>query len=144
MTALLNEHLHTDEWLKTILGGDVTLEGLLASGVYADVIPTDKQLPAVRYSVASPGTDLTVINGIRIWANPLYLVAGVVEGSPVPLVPIADRIDTLLHRVTGSTSTIQVVSCVRERPYKLTETPTPDGRVFRHAGGYYRIKVQAK
>jgi hypothetical protein len=134
----MHESLHTDAWLVTTLeaalGGDI-------SGAYSGVIPSNKTLPAVRFHVQS-ASDLMVVEGHRIWANLLYLVAAVVEGSPVPLLPLADGIDTALHRSVGETSTIRVMSCVRETPFRLTETN--EGKVYRHAGGLYRIHVQAK
>jgi len=134
----MHETLHTDAWLKA------TIEAALdddISGAYEGSIPSNKPLPAVRFHVQA-ASDLSVVAGHRIWTNALYLVAAVVEGSPVALVPLADAIDTALHRSVGETSTIRVISCVREAPFKLTETS--DGQVFRHAGGLYRIKVQAK
>lgn len=139
----LSELLHIDVWLKAKLeaapGLDVPDD---ISGAFQGVVPANRSLPAVRFHAQSPGSDVTVINGVRVWADPLYLVAAVVEGSPVPLLPLADAIDSALHRASGETSTIRVLSCVREAPYQLTEVS--DGRTFRHAGGMYRIKTQAK
>jgi hypothetical protein len=139
--ATIHEPLHIAEWLVTTLKGDTTL-GPLINGVYDGLIPADKTLPAVRFQMQSPGNDVMVINGVRLWAAPLYLVAGVVEGSAVPLVPIADAIDNALHKAVGETTTISIQSCVREAPFTLTETD--EGRIFRHAGGLYRITAIAK
>jgi hypothetical protein len=133
--------LHTDEWLIDVLRGDGPLDALLAGGVYSELIPANKPLPSVRFQLQA-GREITVVNGVNIYTDLLYLVAAVVEGSPAALVPIADRIDAVLHKAVGETSTIRVQSCVREMPFRLRELL--DGKLYRHAGGLYRIKVQPK
>jgi hypothetical protein len=115
------------------------------SGAYYGLIPPDVALPAVRFHVQTPhdvrgaGSQTT-----RIMTQLDWLIAVVTEGRGLArLVPLADRLDSLLHDNNGETSTLLVLSCIRLEPFSLPEEEdTPVG--FRHAGGIYRTIVQPK
>lgn len=135
----MNEEVATARWFKTRLGNDDDLSSLV-SGVFADMIPLDKQLPAIRFSVQFR-SDTIVVNGRRVLTILDYLVVGINEGpSLVPLVAIADRIDVLLDRASGQTDDLIVLACVRSEPH--TSVEYVEGRQFRAAGGIYRTTVQ--
>ena len=136
------ELLDGANWVRAKLLADSALVALVGQQVFLDVIPHGATLPAVRIHVQSPGVDMIVINGIRIWANPLFLVTGVCVGAPDQLAAIENRIDAVLHRATGVTATIRVVACLREMPYQMSESDIGDGKIYRHSGGLYRIKIQ--
>lgn len=147
----MQEDLHTAQWIVAKLEGDTGVGGLMEpgnemiSGAFYGVIPSDVDLPAVRFHVQNP-------HDVRGAARPAHrimvlldwLIAAVVRGRGLAaLVPIADRLDEVLQESTGETSTIRVMSCVRLEPFSLPEEEdTALG--YRHAGGIYRTLVQKK
>jgi hypothetical protein len=146
----VNEKLLVDEWLHTYLGGDATISAAV-SGVYSEVIPANKALPAIRFH-AQAQTDVNGSAGGRILVDFLYLVVVTVQGPSVaPAVPIAAQIDVLLHkdankngRLTSGQSTlvagINVQSSLREGTWDQLERLS-EGQ-FRSVGGFYRLIVQ--
>lgn len=136
--------LHTAEWLVATIEGDATIMQDI-SGAYFGLIPPDVTLPAVRFHVQAPHD----VRGVgtpaqRIMTRLDWLIAVVTEGRKLDqLVPIADRLDTLLDNKNGETATLRVLSCVRLEPFSMAEEEdTPVG--YRHAGGLYRTIVQPK
>lgn len=140
--ALLNEEIHTGEWIKAQLDAIPNFGVIAPGGAWLDLIPKEEQLPAVRFQVQlRHDVSGATRSSQRIMVELDWLVAGVVEGPGlVPLVPIADAIDVALQGANGSTSTIQVFSCLRQDTYLMTEEGR-SGVMFRHAGGIYRTLV---
>ena len=138
-----NEILGTSKWLKQVIEADLkTAQGMI-SGAYLDLIPADKALPAVRYSVFG-SRDVRGNASVRILSNIDWLVVVVREGLDVaPLVPIADRLDTVLNEASGEVADVWVGACFRLEPFQITER-SDSGVQYRHAGGIYRTMVQAK
>jgi hypothetical protein len=135
VSTLLNNELHVGEWIYRRIEDDTSLE------VYADIIPAEAQLPAVRYQ-AQARTDIRGVGTHRIITQVDWLVVVTRMGHEIaPLVPLADAIDQALHDHTGNTSTIQVLSCVRLEPFTLLEVGD-SGVYYRHAGGLYRTQSQ--
>jgi hypothetical protein len=135
------EEYHTAEWLREQVEAIASPNALQ---FYLELIPEDVALPAVRASVQ----DRQDIRGIgdereRILTRLDWLVVVVKEGHLVaPLIPYVVALDNALHNKTGSTSTIEVLSCVRIESFSLLE-PEESGVQYRHAGGLYRTMVQA-
>jgi len=137
----MNEEFHTAEWLREKVEAIVPPNALQ---FYMDLIPADRDLPAVRASVQSRHD----IRGVgdereRIMVRLDWLIVVVNEGHLIsPIVPLADALDTALHNKNGATANIIVLSCVRMEPFSLLE-PEDSGVMYRHAGGVYRTMVQA-
>lgn len=146
----MQEDLHTGEWIVATLEGDTGPGGLFdparvykLSGVYRDLIPPDKKLPAIRFHLQNP-LDLRVVNQERILVRLEWLVVLVNEGLRItPLVSLADRLDTILHKAQGETNGVLVQECTRLEPFHLLE-PDDSGVQYRHVGGIYRTMVKAK
>ena len=151
----MNEETHTAEWLVARLEADNGPGGLFdpayavngvpyaLSGAYYQVIPESRNLPAIRFSTYYT-EDKMVIGADRILVQIDWLIFLVNEGLEVaPLLPLVDRMDTLLHQADGETSTLYVQSCTRLRPWSILE-PDDSGVQFRHLGGLYRTMVQSK
>jgi len=146
----MDEDLHAGEWIVSHLEGDTGVGGLFdpakpepLAGVYRDLIPADKDLPAIRFQLQNPH-DVRTVGQARVLVRLDYLIVVTREGHAVaPLVPLADRVDELLHRANGSTSTLTIYECTRLQPFHLLE-PDDSGVQYRHAGGIYRTMVQAK
>jgi hypothetical protein len=150
--ARLNDELHTAEWIVARLESDTGAGGLFdparsykPSGAYFEVVPQDRDLPAVRFHVQAR----TDIRGAarpahRIISTIDWLIVVITEGNGLmKMVPLADALDTRLQEATGETSTILVLSCVRIEPFTLFEE-SDSGVHYRHAGGLYRTIVQPK
>jgi hypothetical protein len=117
---------------------------LLNGRVYADEAPQGAAMPYVVFNLQGGFDDLTEVGAVRVWANLLYLVKVIGQGtSYTALQPTVDAIDARLHRASGPVgSTAYVDSCVREQPFRMPET-TPSGVSYRHLGGLYRLRVRA-
>lgn len=144
MVALLNEELHTSEWILARLNTIPNLNMIAPGGIWQDLIPKDKDLPAIRFQThLRHDVNGPFRNDQRIMVEIDWLVAGVVSGPGIiPLVPIADAIDVALQGQVGNTSTVEVFSCLRQDTWSMTEEGR-SGVTFRHAGGIYRTLVKS-
>jgi hypothetical protein len=113
------------------------LAALVGGRVYSGIAPATATYPLIVFQVQSPGADVTVIGGERIWADPLFLVRAVGKSASWSSVSAtADAIDVALHNTSGGA----VVWCRRESPFSLIEV-TDAGIQYRHLGGLYRLRV---
>jgi hypothetical protein len=112
--------------------------------VWPDVAP---QLVPFPYLItqAQSAIDVIATGPYRVMVGTQYLVKGITQGqyySP-NLIAIANRIDSLLQAKAADSVTGggRIVSCVRQRPFRLTEAS--NGVQYRQLGGIYEINVQA-
>jgi hypothetical protein len=118
----------------------------MISGAFMDLIPEDIALPAVRYHVQAPKDVRGLGRGhaTRIMSQIDWLIVVVREGHLVsPLVPIVQRLDTVLTGATGSTSLVTIDACERIEPFQMLEVDK-SGVMIRHAGGIYRTVMWPK
>lgn len=129
-------------WINATLDGDPTLTGLCPGGVYNGEAEKDAAYPLVEFSPQSPGVTIKGVSTTIIGLNMLWLIKGVVLGkSYVPIEPVQNRIDALLHGVTSLTVPGGIImSCVREQAFRLE--PVQGGQDYRYLGGIYRILAQ--
>lgn len=133
----MSEIITADEWLYATLSGDATLIAAVGTRIYGHVAPNSATFPLIIFAPVDNPTDLMVVNAKRVWSDGTWQVKVVSETQSLAgLEAIADRIDTLLHRQSGS----GVVACVRQGPLSYIEIV--DGVQYRHLGGLYRIQVQ--
>lgn len=112
------------------------LSGLLGGRVYSGMAPASATYPLIVFSMQSPGADVIVVGGERVWAEPLMFVR--VIGKTASLASIASTaaaIDAALH----NTNSGDVVWCVRESPF--SQAFEQDGIQYRTLGGFYRCRV---
>lgn len=131
-------------WIWSLLANDATLSPLIGAGsaarIYHGVAPAGAALPYVIMQQLSAGNDLYVVGMARIWTDPLYLVKAVCKGSSTgPIEPIANRIDALLHKGSGTVTNGVIWTCKRERGHELPEVS--DGVQYQNLGGEYRVTV---
>jgi hypothetical protein len=127
-------------WLYTTLHGDATLLAAAPGGVYEDAAPRGTVFPVVIFALQDAIDSLTV-NGVCILVRATYQVKVVTQGaSYAALDGAAARINTLLHRVTGSAGGGAIYSSVRVEPLRYREDA--DGVEYRHLGGLYEIQVK--
>jgi hypothetical protein len=48
--------------------------------------------------------------------------------------------DDLFKRAVGTTPIVEILSCVRQEPFRFTEEQNQE--VFTHAGGLYKLQAQ--
>lgn len=133
--TVLNDELHVAEWLKSRIDTNTSLTA------FADLIPADQELPAVRFQVQGRH-DVRGVGTHRIITTLQWLVVVTNEGHGLAsLVPLADAVDQALQEQSGATSSIRVLSCVRLEPFSLLESEDT-GMYYRHAGGLYQTQSQ--
>lgn len=129
------------QWIQTTLGGDATLQALVAGGigVYESVAPEGSAFPSIVFQILA-GHDVMVTNATRLFSELVVLVKAVTNvASFAAIAPIAARIDLLLHKGSGTTSDGQTWGSVREQPFRLAEVS--NGIQYRSSGGLYRLYV---
>lgn len=127
-------------WMTTVLKADTALAAVVSTRVY-NTLRTGP-LPCVLFQLQAPGADLMVLGGTRVWTPLVYLVRGIAEQESYAgdLATIANRIDAVLHRASGSNAAGTVFSCVRIRAFQMPEVA--NGMQYRHLGGLYEIKAR--
>lgn len=134
------EHVIAERWLYETLSADGVLSAGL-TGFYAQLAPEGAVSPYVVWQTYVDA-DYPTFNQTRVWADLGYVVKIIKEGSSgVSIEALAKQMDSLLHRVSGSTTGGNIVSCHRDLPFSFIETA--EGKTYRHLGGVYRVKVQA-
>lgn len=115
-------------------------------GDLPDLGPDGQIRDYLTWTMAST-RDIPTANGERIMVSAYYTVKAVtMRSSYDSLVPIATRVDELLHRAFVDTPTGSL-SCTRERIVQYVELPssllaTRSGQ-FRHLGATYRFLVNS-
>lgn len=139
----MSEIVEAEQWLYSTLSGDSTLTGLATGGVWRVLAPAKTALPYVIFQKQA-ARDVSTVAAIRIMDSLLYTVKAVVLKSDYLAkgAAMADRIDTLLHRQTATTSNAYVFACYREEPFSMDELTA--GTEYSHLGGIYRLYVQSK
>jgi len=136
----MSEIATVETWLHNVLSNDVTLSGLVGSRIYGYVAPNKATFPLVIFQFQG-GRDVAGVGAARIMTSGVWLVKSVDrETNFTNLKAIEARIDSLLHKASGSVADGQVLACVREEPFSLVEVI--DGIQYRHLGGMYRVLVQ--
>lgn len=140
------------QWIQTKLKADSGAGGLfetgdpMVNGAFMDLVPEEVHLPAIRYHVQAPLTvrGIGPTHGARIMTQLDWLIVVMREGELIsPLVPIVQRLDTVLDATNGSTALANILSCTMIEPFQLLETDK-SGVQVRHAGGIYRTLVTPK
>lgn len=129
------------EWLFGTLTADATLVAMLPGGATSGINNQQAEQgtahPIVIYQFMS-GVDYAAVGAFRIWTNMIWLIKAVGDTANVAsLDAIVARIDTLLHRASGTPASGTVWSCTRESTIEYPEDVS--GRQFRHSGATYRL-----
>jgi hypothetical protein len=143
----LAESARARSWLYQTLANDTTLANGappstpgIGKRIYNGRAEQGAAFPYVILQLLSPGNDLIVVGGQRIWSDMLWLVKVVNLGiSTAKIEASADRIDALLHAKSGTVVGGVVHVAVRERPHELPERT--DGVDYVNLGGEYRVKA---
>src|ERR1044072_9661487 len=102
----MGETARARAWFATRMRGAPTMLSLLpqiADRIFNRPAPAGTPFPYVRMDVASPGTDLIVVGGARVWASPLlrvYVVTG--KESTGSIGPLGKRMGAPFRAASGS------------------------------------------
>lgn len=141
------EPLVAKRWLRATLAADAALVALVGGALSPRICdgpaPEGTAYPCVVFLPYTPGRDLSVIGGIRVWSELPYVVKAVhqAESYADPLQTLAERIDALLHRASGEVDGGRVIACVRVSPLEYPEVK--NSVQYRHLGGIYKLQVQS-
>lgn len=137
----MDETLVADTWLANTLTNDAQLMGEV-NGVYSSEAPQGAPMPYVIFEWMG-GTDVTFVNGIRVWHSGVWVVKAVDETTTfADLQTAAERLEALLHRQSGNNSGGTVFTATREAPFRSAYSDD-SGKSYRELGGRFRIEVQA-
>jgi hypothetical protein len=134
------ETLVAEQFIVSKLKSDSVLVGALAqglNGIWTDAADVSAQYPLVQVVFYS-GSDLRHLGNEFVWSDLVYIIRGCCQGASfLPLKTIAQRITSNLDGANGTTSDGTVFGCVRQAPFRMSES---DGeRQFRYLGGTFRI-----
>ena len=136
-----HEVLIAFEFLYTTLSSDSQLQGYASGGTWRGMAPVSTVPPFTVMSFMS-ATDTLTMNRVRLLSNPLIQVKASGPSSLTAQIgQAASRIDTLLKRVSGSTSDGLILSCSQESPLMLDELV--NGVQWTNIGGLYRLQIQS-
>lgn len=116
------------------LTGDVGAGGvntLVGGRIRRDRLGQGLALPGITVTLVSD-TDLNTMGGVRVAGNVLVdvRVVGDGNGDYGPLLPIADRVDTVIQSAKGLKDGIAVVELVRSATQQFTEDDA--GKAYTH------------
>lgn len=114
---------------------------LLGGRIYPRRVPQAAALPSCVIQLVS-ATPTNTIGGRRVFKQTLVDVHLICEGSDIsPLVPIADRIDTILQGAKGIQDGANVVKLVLDDEREYDEDDA--GKLYSHQIQTYRTAVHA-
>src|SRR5947209_4695543 len=115
VTRFIVEHLAAD--------GQTPGSPLAGIALYDGIAPEGSSYPLVQIQHIATTTKL-VLGGRKLWDEAVFQVEAFGRGTDItPLIPIADRVDDVLHLASGTTVGGQVVDCVSEMPIKAQDAP---------------------
>ena len=133
----MSETLAIETWLYETLSDPDTGILDLATGVYADQAPEDAPFPYVVYQLRE-GTDMPVMGASARAVRAHYLIRAVDHSpSKVAAAEIADAIDDLIEKASGSVTGATIIGAIRNQPFEMVETQ--GGETYMHVGGIYRV-----
>jgi hypothetical protein len=96
--------------------------------------------PLIQFMSMAPN-DVYGVGYCRMAVRDLYLVEAIGYDCGFEAIdPLADRIDAVLQGQHLALPSGQVMSCLRESPYRRREFDS--GVLFYHAGGMYKVLVR--
>lgn len=127
-------------YVFTLLTEDATVQRLLGADgqVYDDMLPPEVTFPYILVSHRH-NADTMTWNGHRVMNVATMQIKAVDRvSSYVPkLMPLMSRVDSLLHRSSGTLALGTVFQVNRQSIYKFSEIL--EGVEHRHLGGIYRF-----
>lgn len=109
------EQFEVVAWLYTTLSGDATITTDAPGGVWPNEAPPSVSTPYVVIGHQG-GHDVMGVNSARLMVDDLYRVSvSAPVTATVTVQAVADRIDALLQRKSGTQGGVSVMHCRREQ-----------------------------
>jgi len=139
----LDEITRIEQWIRTVLVSDPTLNSMVNGRVYAALAPASvDSYPMIVFSLLAPGDVLLGGGGVTIWNKPVYLIKAITKGDRVlPLQSVVDRMHAVLHAARGGVTGVAIDKCIRLRSFRMTTREA--GNTYHHLGGEYEIAARS-
>lgn len=136
----INEIPRVEQWLRTVLAADATLNAAVSGRIYEGHVPQSGSYPAVVFSLSTAGNDQFSQSGpYRVWTKFDVLVKVIDQtNSTLTLQSIADRFEAVLESVSGGVTGLYIDYCKRKRPFKMKDTSVAN-KVYTHLGGVFEL-----
>ncbi len=139
------EPVIAETWLTQTLSANATLSGLVSGQFYSYIAPAEATYPFIvfKFVPASDSHDTVGLAGARIMTRMLYSVEVVDDRNSFNRSgPIAELVDQVLHKGSGSVTGGIVISCIRTAPLAGIAIDETTGEIERAIGGVFDISVQ--
>jgi len=134
----MSETFGIAEWLYETLSGD---DADVGDRVWTFPAPQSATTPYITFQLQA-GSDTPFFGDTPRMMRGTYLVRCIDKGwSKEDASVVADLIDGLLEKATGTGTDVAILGCIRQSPFEMTETS--DGEAYQHVGGIYRIIAEA-
>lgn len=128
--------------LEALYEGDAELKGLVPSGIYPDVVPQGKKLPAIVYAFGDQ-QPLRALRRSTVGWTVEFLVVAIDEGQSKVRQNVlrgGERMVALLDQQKPSVEGWRIVKLMLTRA--LSGSEDHDGRLYRRAGGQFRVWLE--
>lgn len=138
---MADELTRVDQWIYERLTGDSALTAIVGTKVFVDNAPQGTAFPFVVFSLEY-AADVVSHNHTRIMVESLWRIRvnKASESYDNEMQAVADRIDVLFDRTSGTAGGAAIFSSVRDEPYK--RPLIDEGKQYRALGGLYRVLTQ--
>jgi len=136
----INEIPRVEQWLKTVLTADGTLNTAVSGRIYEGHVPQGVAFPAVVFSISTAGPDLRSQSGqFRVWAKFNAMIKVISEtNSTLSLQTTADRFDAILESAIGGVTGLHIDYCFRKHAFKMKDTSVAN-KTYTHLGGIFEL-----
>lgn len=131
------QHLSADPDLQARAGGQAALQERIAEGTYAGSAPW-----WIVFTILEP-QDVKGVGMVQIMSRVQFQVKAVTKGaSYAPIVPIYQRVNTLLEAQQDQEPALGGLILTCERVSGVQYPERTDGIEYRHLGGLYEALTQ--
>lgn len=137
-----DESSRVAQWITGKLNADTAVTNLIGVGnIWELPAPADATYPMVVFHLLSELDVRTGAGAQRIMVNQIWVIRAIYAAQSYGnAITVADRIDALFDRASGTADGLTVFSSVRE--YGFRQADEDSGYQYRHLGGAYRIFAQ--
>lgn len=129
------------QWMYGVLAADAQIQAVFGTRIYRKAMPQTAAYDPSLIMQYMGGATLTVINGIRIWSNMIFMLKATGKsGNYASLRDGMSRADTLLDRATGSVTGATIVWSQHVSEIPL-EPVVFSGETYEQLAVNYQVKV---
>lgn len=143
------ESPYVEQWIYSRLSGDSAItSSIVGTRIYRGVwVPHEDvvNLPCILFTELF-SDDIQTLGAYRVFNELTYRIVAVDRSGGIQhLKPVADRIDTLFHKVSGSIAGATIMSSVRRQSVNMEAVGDIERNAdkYQQLGGVYVIRAQA-